>query len=208
MLSDRLWFLTELVPVSAWTIRVHLCAARIFQSCQIKFRMALRCMNFHLNFLQARAWGGDNRFNTCGEHWKKHKTLVILAGRYWNMCILILEFILGTNVNIYHFGLSAPLLVLHYLDTIPLQQRTNTLLKFLVYFLVYFRTLLCIPLLSLCFGYPCSPLTLLQLRHLLWCFIIYFMVISKDLSCSFRSGVQDFTLVYASLMHHYQSWDF
>ena len=32
---------------------------------------------------------------------------------------------------------------------------------------VYYITLLCIVLLSLCFGFTCTPLTLLQLRYIL-----------------------------------------
>ena len=48
------------------------------------------------------------------------------------------------------------------------------LLKFFVYFLCIFNTLPCIPLLSLCFGSACPPLTLLQLRYILWCFICLF----------------------------------
>ena len=39
---------------------------------------------------------------------------------------------------------------------------------------VYFITLPCILLLSLCFGFTCTPLTLLQLRYILWGFIVYF----------------------------------
>ena len=39
---------------------------------------------------------------------------------------------------------------------------------------VYFITLPCILLLSLCFGFTRTPLTLLQLRYILWCFIVYF----------------------------------
>jgi len=65
-------------------------------------------------------------------------------------------------------------------------------------------TLPCISLLSLCFGYACPPLTLLQLRPILWCFIVYFRVIFEDLTCGFLLGVQDFMVVYASLVHH--SW--
>jgi len=78
------------------------------------------------------------------------------------------------------------------------------LLKFYVYFLVYFKTLPCISLLSLCFGYACPLLILLQLRSILLCFIVYFRVIFEDLTCGFLSGVQDFTVVYESLMH--DSW--
>ena len=42
---------------------------------------------------------------------------------------------------------------------------------------VYFITLPCILLLILCFGFTCTPLTLLQLRYILWCFIVYFRII-------------------------------
>jgi len=87
---------------------------------------------------------------------------------------------------------------------LPLRLDRSDLLKFFVYFLCIFNTLWCILLLSLCFGSACPPLTLLQLRYILWCFIVYFRIISRDLTCAFQSGVQDFTVVYASLMHH--SW--
>ena len=60
---------------------------------------------------------------------------------------------------------------------------------------VYFITLPCIHLLSLCFGFTCTPLTLLQLRYILVCFIVYFRIIFWDLTCAFLSGIQDF-------MHH------
>jgi len=53
-----------------------------------------------------------------------------------------------------------------------------------------------ISLLSLCFGYACPPLTLLQLRPLLWYLIVYFRVIFEDLTCGFLSGIQHFTVVY------------
>jgi len=33
------------------------------------------------------------------------------------------------------------------------------------------------------------PLTLLQLRYILWCFIVYFRIISQDLTCAFQSVV-------------------
>jgi len=55
-------------------------------------------------------------------------------------------------------------------------------------------TIPCISLLSWCFGYACLPLTLLQLRPILWYFIVYFMVISQDLTCGFLSGIQDLRL--------------
>ena len=57
---------------------------------------------------------------------------------------------------------------------------------------VYFITLPCILLLSLCFGFTCTPLTLLQLRYILWCFIVYFRIIFWDLTCAFLSSIQDF----------------
>jgi len=63
------------------------------------------------------------------------------------------------------------------------------MLKFFVYFLCIFNTLPCILLLSLCFGSTSPPLTLLQLRYILWCFIVYFRIISRDLTCAFQSGV-------------------
>jgi len=63
------------------------------------------------------------------------------------------------------------------------------LLKFFVYFVCIFNTLLCILLLSLCFGSACPPLTLLQLRYILSCFIVYFRILSGDLTCAFQSGV-------------------
>jgi len=62
-------------------------------------------------------------------------------------------------------------------------------LKFFVYFLCIFNTLPCILLLSLCSGSACPPLTLLQLRYILWSFIVYFRIISRDLTCAFQSGV-------------------
>jgi len=77
-----------------------------------------------------------------------------------------------------------------------------------VYFLCIFNTLPCIALLSLCFGSAHPQLTLLQPRYILWCFIIYFRIICLDLTCAFQSGVYDFTVVYASLMHHSWSWYF
>ena len=64
-----------------------------------------------------------------------------------------------------------------------------SLLKFSVYFLCIFNTQPCIRLLSLCYGSACPPLTLLQLRYILWCFIVYFRIISWDLPCAFQSGV-------------------
>ena len=77
-----------------------------------------------------------------------------------------------------------------------------------VYFLCIFNTLPCIALLSLCFGSASPLLTLLHLRYILWCFIVYFRIISRDLTCAFQSGVWDFMVVYASLMHHSWSWYF
>jgi len=69
------------------------------------------------------------------------------------------------------------------------------MLKFSVYFLVYFITIPCISLLSLCFSNSCLPLTLLQLRPILGCFIVDFRVIFKDLTCGFLSNIQDLRLV-------------
>jgi len=70
----------------------------------------------------------------------------------------------------------------------------NYLFKFCLFFLVSFIRLQCISLLSLCFGYACPRLTLLQLRTIFWCFIVYFRVISEDLTCGFLSGIQDLRL--------------
>ena len=68
----------------------------------------------------------------------------------------------------------------------------NKLFKFSVYFLSIFNTLLCILFLSLGFSSACPLLTLLQLRYILSCFIVYFRIISVDLTCAFQSGVYDF----------------
>jgi len=65
-------------------------------------------------------------------------------------------------------------------------------LKFRYISYEHFITLPCILLLSLCFGPAFIPLTLLQLRYILWCFIVYFKIIFGDLTCAFLSGVQDF----------------
>jgi len=54
-------------------------------------------------------------------------------------------------------------------------------LKFSLYFLFIFNTLMCLLLLSLCFGSTCPPLTLLKLRYILCCFIVYFRILSPDL---------------------------
>ena len=61
-------------------------------------------------------------------------------------------------------------------------------LKFFVYFLWIFIRLLVILLLSLCFGFPCLLLTLLQLGYIIWCFIVYFRIIFGDLTFAFHSG--------------------
>jgi len=50
-------------------------------------------------------------------------------------------------------------------------------LKFRYISYVHFITLPCILLLSLCFGSACTPLTLLLLRYILWCFIDCFRII-------------------------------
>ena len=67
---------------------------------------------------------------------------------------------------------------------------------------VYFITLPCILLLSLCFGFTCTPLTLLQLRYILWCFIVYFRIIFWDLTCAFLSGIQDFMHLLCTIVGH------
>ena len=68
---------------------------------------------------------------------------------------------------------------------------------------VYFMTLPCILLLNLCFGFTCTPLTLLQLRYILWCFIVYFRIIFWDLiKCPFLSGIQDFMHLLCIIVGH------
>jgi len=67
--------------------------------------------------------------------------------------------------------------------------RTHHVLKLSVYFLCIFNTLPCILFLSFCFSSTCPPLTLLQLGYILLCFIVYFRIISGDLTYAFQSGV-------------------
>jgi len=85
--------------------------------------------------------------------------------------------------------LEWPLVPLDALPPLLVNPLVVLLLKFFVYFLCIFNTLPCILLLSLCFGSACPPLTLLQLRYILWCFIVYFRIISRDLTWAFQSGV-------------------
>ena len=89
---------------------------------------------------------------------------------------------------------SNKILIDTYQSPTPLVAGLWIVLKFSVHFLVYCITLPCISLLSLCFGYACPLLTLLQLRPILWCFMVYFRVISGDLTCGFLSGIQDLRL--------------
>jgi len=74
----------------------------------------------------------------------------------------------------------------------------STLLKFRYISYVHFITLPCILLLSLCFGSTCTPLTLLQLRYILWCFRIIF----ADLTCAFLSSVKDFMHLLCTIIGH------
>jgi len=76
------------------------------------------------------------------------------------------------------------------------------LLKFRYISYLYFITVLCIILLSLCFSSTCTPLTLLQLRYILWCFIVSFRIIFGDLTCAFLSGVQDFMHLLCTIIGH------
>jgi len=75
-------------------------------------------------------------------------------------------------------------------------------LKFHYISYVHFITLPCILLLSLCFGSTCTPLTLLQLRYILWCFIVCFGIIFGDLTCAFLSSVQDFMHLLCTIIGH------
>jgi len=77
-----------------------------------------------------------------------------------------------------------------------------TMLKFRYISYVHFITLPCILLLSLCFGSTCTPLTLLQLRYILWCFIDCFGIIFGDLTCAFLSGVKDFMHLLCTIIGH------
>ena len=76
------------------------------------------------------------------------------------------------------------------------------MLKFRYISYVHFITLPCILLLSLCFGSTCTPLTLLQLRYILWCFIACFGIIFGDLTCAFLSGVKDFMHLLCTIIGH------
>jgi len=83
-----------------------------------------------------------------------------------------------------------------------IRRMTSWLLKFRYISYVYFITLPCILLLSLCFGSTCTPLTLLQLRYILWCFIDCFRIIFGDLTCAFLSGVKDFMHLLCTIIGH------
>ena len=63
---------------------------------------------------------------------------------------------------------------------------------------VYFTTLPCILLLSLCFGFTCTPLTLLQLKI----YIMVFYCLFWDLTCAFLSGIQDFMHLLCTIVGH------
>src|ERR1700712_6146377 len=76
------------------------------------------------------------------------------------------------------------------------------MLKFRLYFLVYFILLPCILLLSLCFGFAYTPLILLQLRHILWCFIVYFRIIFRDLTCAFLFRCSGFMHLLCTIIGH------
>ena len=68
---------------------------------------------------------------------------------------------------------------------------------------VYFITLPCILLLtSLCFSFTCTLLTLLQLRYILWGFIVYFRIIFWYLTCAFLLGIQDFMHLLCTIIGH------
>ena len=69
-------------------------------------------------------------------------------------------------------------------------------------FVTHFITLPCILLLSSCFGFTCTPLTLLQLRYILWCFIDCFRIVFGDLTCAFLSGVKDFMHLLCTIIGH------
>jgi len=77
-----------------------------------------------------------------------------------------------------------------------------TMLKFRYISYVHFITLPCILLLSLYFRYTCTPLTLLQLRYILWCFIDCFRIIFGDLTWAFLSGVKDFMHLLCTIIGH------
>ena len=84
----------------------------------------------------------------------------------------------------------------------PVTLLISQLLKFRYISYVHFITLPCILSLSLCFGFTCTPLTLLQLRYILWCFIDCFMIIFGDLTCAFLSGVNDFMHLLCTIIGH------
>ena len=58
---------------------------------------------------------------------------------------------------------------------------------------MHFITLPCILLLTLCFSSAYIPLTLLQLRYILWNFVDCFAIIFGDLTCAFLTGCNDST---------------
>ena len=66
----------------------------------------------------------------------------------------------------------------------------------------YFITLPCILLLSMSSGFTGTPLTLLQLRYILGCFIVYFHIIFWDITCPFISGIQDFMHLLCTIIGH------
>ena len=78
----------------------------------------------------------------------------------------------------------------------------SLMFKFCYISYMYFITLPCILLLSLCFGSACTLLTLLQLRYILWCFIDCVRIIFGDLACAFLSGVQDFMHLLCTIIGH------
>jgi len=88
------------------------------------------------------------------------------------------------------------------LQLIVVVKERELLLKFRYISYVHFITLPCILLLSLCFGFTCTPLTLLQLRYILWCFIDCFRIIFGDLTCAFLSGVKDFMHLLCTIIGH------
>jgi len=71
-----------------------------------------------------------------------------------------------------------------------------------LYFLCAFHNTTVYSLLSLCFGSTCTPLTLLQLRYILWCFIECFGIIFGDLTCAFLFGVMDFMHLLCTIIGH------
>jgi len=73
-------------------------------------------------------------------------------------------------------------------------------LKFRYISYVHFLTLAFILLLSLCFGSTCTPLPLLQLRYILWCFIDCFGIIFVDLTVLFYPVLRLLCISYALLL--------